>query len=200
MSRQPPPALGLDLADFPRQTLPEGRVVHRSHRPDLGPCYFNGTPHCRFNLGGGRGTCYVADDIATAVREKVRESVFDQGVVPASLANSFVVSSIRVARSFSCADIASADSVTHGVTRMLGTMDDYVVPQQWATAFDKAGFDGVRYGSSYTNGPSTAWALFDEEGEHPFGDVTAVLPGAAACALAGITVYGPPHSDELEIV
>lgn len=200
MSRQPGPAAGQDLADFRAELLPEGQLVHRSHRPDLGPCHFNGAPTFRFNLLNGRGTCYVADDVGTAVREKVREQILVQGVLPASMANAFVVSTIRMGRSFSCAAIGSPDALTHRVTRMLATMDDYDIPQQWAAAFDAAGFDGIRYGSSFTNGAETAWALFDEEGEHPFGEALDSLSGADACAAVGIEVYAHPHSDELEMI
>ncbi|MCS5723649.1 RES family NAD+ phosphorylase [Herbiconiux sp. CPCC 203407] len=191
---------GQDLSGFPTEVLHEGRNVHRSHHPDFDPCFFNGTPDSRFNLTDGRGTCYVADDIVTAVREKLREHVLGQGIVPAGFANSFVVSTIRIDRSFTCADVGSPDSLPHKVTRMLATMDDYEVPQRWAATFDAAGFEGIRYGSSYTNGPDTAWALFGDEGERRFGEEIESLPGAAACSGAGIEVYGLPHSDELETI
>jgi hypothetical protein len=200
VSRQPSPAPEQDLAAFPVDVLELGSDVFRSHRPDLGPCFFNGSPDFRFNLLSGRGTCYVGDDVATAVREKLREHVLSQGVVPVSLAKTFVVSTIRTTRSFTCADIGDSDAVEHNVSRMLATMDDYGIPQQWAAAFDGAGFEGVRYGSSFTNGPANAWALFDAAGEHPFGDTVASYSGVVACAIAGIQVYQVPHSDELDTV
>lgn len=200
MSRQPAPQPDQDLSRFPVEVLSKGSEVFRSHRADLGPCFFNGTTNFRFNLPNGRGTCYVGDDVATAVREKLRELVLGQGIVPATLANSFVVSTIRVDRPFRCAAIGDSEAVGYGVSRMLGTMDAYDVPQKWAAAFDSSRFEGIRYGSSYTNGPDNAWALFGEAGERSFGGAVATLTGAGACAVAGIAVYGVPRLDELDIV
>lgn len=198
--RQPAPTPGQDLSDFPVQVLERHHQVYRSHNPEFGACFFNGTPTFRFNLLNGRGTCYVGDDVATAVREKLRDAVLDQGIVPASVAREFVVSTITTNRSFDCADVGSPEAVKHRVSRMLATMDDYDVPQQWAAAFDGAGLDGVRYGSSYTNGPENAWALFGEEGEHDFGAVVDAISGADACAAVGLEVYDQPHSSELDTV
>lgn len=200
LSRQPAPASGQDLTGFPDEILTADAHVYRSHSPEFGPCFFNGTPDFRFNLLDGRGTCYAGDDIETAVREKLREHVLGQGLVPASMARAFVVSEIITSQPYRCASIDSPAAINHGVSRMLATMDDYDVPQQWAAAFDAAGFDGVRYGSSYTNGPDTAWAFFGAEGEHEFGAVASSIPGLVACAVTGIEVYDQPHSDDLDTI
>ncbi|MFK3672421.1 RES family NAD+ phosphorylase [Leifsonia aquatica] len=200
MSRQPAPTPGKDLSEFPVATLEKATHVYRAHRPDFGPCFFNGTPAFRFNLLSGRGTSYVADNVETAVREKLREDVLGHSLIPASMAREFVVAAVLMDRSFACANVNHAAAVRHGVSRRLESMDDYDVPQKWAAAFDAAGFEGVRYGSSFTNGEENSWALFGEEGEHAFGSVTASLSGIAACQVAGIQVYEQPHSDELDTV
>jgi hypothetical protein len=199
VSPQYGPRLGQSLREFPDATLPDRQHVYRSHNPQFGAGYFNGTPG-RFNLLGDLGTCYVADDVDTAVREKVRDAVLAQGVLPASMARAFVVSAILNAESFHCANVSDRGAARHGVTRMLLTMDDYDVPQQWASALHEAGFTGIRYASRYTSGPENSWALFGDQGEHPFGTVTAELPGVDACKRAGITVYETPNSTELDYV
>ncbi len=199
VSAQAGPRLGQSLDDFPEASLQRLQHVYRSHHPSFGAAYFNGTESGRFNLLlGARGTCYVADDVETAVREKVRDIVLAQGIVPASLARAFVVSAILAEQAFRCANVSDRDAAQHGVTRMLVTMDDYDVPQQWADAFADAQFEGVRYSSRYTSGPENSWALFGDEGEHDFGTVTTELPGIDACGQAGIAVYSTPHSSDLD--
>jgi len=92
---QEPPRTGQDLSAFPAVDGPVARQW-RAHSVEYGPWFFGATGAGRFDLPdtGDEGTCYFADDVETAVRERLgpRLSV-DQTVTP-DLAAAFVVSAI----------------------------------------------------------------------------------------------------------
>jgi hypothetical protein len=159
----------------------------------LSPWWYSSSGEGRFDLAPPWGTLYAADDVETAVRERLRERVVAHGVVSPALAATFEVSAIEPGPA-RCAHVSDARAARHGVTRELVTMLDYEVPRAWAAWAHREGFDGVRYASRFTTGSANAWALFGEAGqaERPAA-VPRTLPGAAACAEAGLIVAGPPR-------
>ena len=60
-------------------------------------------------------------------------------VVPASLLENVVVSTLHLPEEQDVADIESQEATRFGVTRELETMVPYAVPQAWARAFDAVG-------------------------------------------------------------
>ena len=177
--------------------------MYRAHSTANSAWYFASTPFGRFNLSSPRGTCYSATDVESAVREKLRDEIMGARVVTRTQAEGFQVSTITASHPYRCAAVSTRDAVRHGIVRELCTMEDYGIPQQWAEALAAAGFDGIFYGSAYTTGDATAYALFGPEGapEPAAGyDATLYLTGPEACAAIGIRVEDPPSMRELEII
>jgi hypothetical protein len=141
--------------------------------------------------------------VDTAVRERVRDEVFSTGVVSRAFAESFVVSTVSAPLPLRCAAVSSTPAARYLVVREMVTMSDYSVPQAWAETFDDAGFDGIFYGSAYTTGDASAYALFGDAGAPPAsaGFTEAIhLTGLDACITAGMRVEGPPPARALRII
>jgi len=199
---QGPPSPTTDLAPFPVEGVHAGQVMFRAHSAARGAWWFDNGPAGRFNLSGDRGTCCTASDIKTATRERVREHVTQLKVVDSVFADEFVVSRVTTPLSYVCAAVSHEDAADFGVVRELTTMDDYTVPQGWASAFDGADFDGVFYGSAFTTGDPSAYALFGDAGA-PAASAGFTeahdTDGADACRALGWTV-GPPPTSSLTII
>ncbi|MDR1214717.1 MAG: RES family NAD+ phosphorylase [Propionibacteriaceae bacterium] len=191
-----------DLTGFPSASLPPNRPLFRSHACDKDVWWFNGDLTGRFDLAQPQGTFYVADDIETAVRERLRHELVRTGLVPDGLAQAMAVTELTTGRRWRCAHLASAQAAGFGLTKELVTMSDYTVPQAWAQVFDRAGFQGLRYGSRFTTGPATAWALFGRagSGQRPAPVVRRRWSGPEACRRAGLTVLGPPPAAALKLI
>lgn len=190
---------GRSLSHFPVATRPAGRTSYRSHSVDKDAAWRSSvattTQHDggRFDLTAPRGTLYTSDDVETAVRERVRDAVNERQEISAALASSFSVSVIIAAESARCADFSAKEAASYGVTRAAETTENYSVTRSWAGALDRAGFDGVRYGSRFTSGPPRAWATFGPEGACSL-TLIEEIPGATACAQVGIRVLPPIQS------
>jgi len=201
---QLPPPPDLDLTDFPEAALEAGAVVARAHGVTRRPWWFASGPGGRFNLEPPRGTWYAADDVDTALREKLRGRVTPGRAVPWDTAASIVVTTLAVATAKRCANSADRRAVRFGVTRELAAapLDGYEVSRRWAAAWLGAGFEGVRYESRFTTAPGpNAWAVFGQAGdtETPRPEVQSVIPGLAACLIAGLRV-GWPTLDDLTVL
>ena len=188
------PAPNRPLTGFPEAIIPDGTPVYRAFNVSRSPGFYTSGRGGRFNLVTPRGTLYFASDIDTAVREKVREAVVTSRIISRGMADSFHVAVFN-ADGVRGADLAHVAAARFGVTRELGTMDDYTVTRAWAAAFDAEGFDGVHYGSRFTTGQAAAWAVFGAEGETDLC-ATSVISGDEACQIAHITVAGPIVSAE----
>jgi hypothetical protein len=200
---QHPPVHTTDYSAFPEHILPADEPMYRAHATNRGAWWYDNGPGGRFNLHGARGTCCTATSIDTAVREKVRDAASADQVVDRSYAESFTVSVVTAPLPHRCAAVSSTPAAGFGIVRELVTMEDYSVPQAWAEAFDARGFDGVFYGSAYTTGDASAYALFAPAGAPPVGTTyTAAfhLSGPDACAAAGMKVSGPPPSRSLSLI
>lgn len=195
-SPQPLPSDDVSLEGFPVARLQQGRTVLRSHRKTLSPGWRASVTDVtdadggRFDLASPNGTLYVADDVETAVRERIREKFDGPQTVSATLAGEFEVSVIAVDGTVDCADVSSGNAARYGVTRQIETTEDYTVTHAWAEAFHQTGYRGVRYGSRFTSGPARAWALFGKAGPC---DMTVVrrIAGPVACRMIGVQVLPP---------
>lgn len=190
---QKPPPDDLDLTDFPRDTPTS--PVFRAHNVEYGPWFFSNTADGRFNLFDSRGTCYAADDITTAVRERLGESCVESKRVSWDDATAMRISSLRLPEAFTAAAVSDPAASSFPVTAEMTTMTDYEVTRLWARKFDRDGFDGVHYRSRFllTSEPSS-WAVFGDAGADQSRPVEqlAVLDGRTACREAGLTVTEPP--------
>ena len=200
VAQQPP---GMPLAGFPSRLLRAGEQVYRAHTATLGPWWFGADGHGRFDLSDPRGTCYLAGSALAALRERLGVVLGRLPVVPASLLEGAVVSTLAAPDERDLADLQTADAARFGVTRELETMVPYAVPQAWARGFDEAGLGGVAYGPRFTTGDATSLALFDAGGAADWPCDASPVPAAevpgAPVALDpprrwDVTVVRPPRT------
>lgn len=198
---QGPP--GVPLGGFPTRVVDRGHTLHRAHLATRGPWWFGHDGGGRFDLRAPRGTCYLATDPVSALRERIGPVLGAAPAVPETLVADVVVSALPAPRAWRVADLQVAAAAPYGVTRELETMVPYAVPQAWAEAFDTLGHDGVAYGPRFTPGDSSAVAVFDEAGARDWPqDASPVpaseLPGAPTVLVtprrADLTVVRPPRT------
>ena len=183
------------LTGFPRWSLTPTRTLYRAHRRDLSPWWFSSDLSGRFDLIAPEGTCYLASTQATAARERWGERLVRAGRVSAADADATIVSRLTVPASVALADTCARRAALLGVTREIGTLTPYAVPQAWAAAFTGAGFDGVRYESRFTTGArDRAYAIFGPAGAGEWAIDTAPVDGRQAAAAAEIFVMPAPYS------
>lgn len=188
-----PPA-GRDLTGFPVTTIGAALDLYRAHRQTLGPWYFSSSGAGRFDLSGSRGTCYLALDLATAVREVVGSTLHDRGVVPAAIASDRAVSRLRLPTSRDVADLCTENAANFGITREIHTLVPYDVPRAWAHALDTV-TGGVLYESRFTTTVgANAVAVFDTAGPAAWPTDRAPQPFASAARAIGLAVATTPHS------
>jgi len=190
-AKQDLPDTTRDYSTLPTENCPAETAMYRAHSP-RGAWWFDNGIGGRFNLHGARGTCYAATTLDTAVREWLRDDLAANQTVSPHIADTFVVSTVTTPNDYVCAAVSHSDAARWGIVRALTTMELYDVPQAWAAVIDAAGFDGVFYGSAYTTGGPTAYALFNEAGAPPAGHAEArIYDGTAACTAVGINVVPP---------
>ncbi|MCF8611697.1 RES family NAD+ phosphorylase [Gordonia sp. HY285] len=85
-----------DLTGFPVTSVTAQARLYRAHRRDLGPWYFGNSGGGRYDLADDRGTCYLAFDPATAIRETLGASLHQLGVVTAKFARERVLSELNL--------------------------------------------------------------------------------------------------------
>jgi RES domain-containing protein len=167
--------------------MPAG-ALFRAHAKAYGAGYFASDDGGRFNLTPPRGTNYFADDVYTAVRERLGELVSDGQPLIETKADEMVVSVAVLPSGRKYANVTDKHAADHHVTREMCACDDYAVYQEWAAAFDAAGFAGVRYASRFTTEPGpNSWAQFGPEG----ADAALTVRGAEQ--LDGVTACGEAH-------
>lgn len=203
----------MPLGRFPASRLRMGTTLYRCHGP-RGPWFFSDRGTGRFDLDPPRGTCSVALDRATAVREVLRHDLRGDAV-PFDAVRDRWVSRLAAPSDVRLANTASPRAQEFGVTNAIGGADGsvpgtYEVTRAWAGAFAAAGFDGVRYRSFFTSGDG-AIALFGSAGGRetaggrpargwPIDRDAQRLQDVCGAADVGIRVLGaPPPSSALSV-
>lgn len=163
-------------AYFPRaQRLPEN--WYRAHSDkhissaDRGCWWFSshvppGAVEGRFDLPSPYGTCYFADDVEAAVRERLGPVWGSHDFLSSGALVGTTVSIAPLIRYVSDDMIADTDTTAAApyVTRELSTTADYDLTQCHAKAFADAGFAGILYAPRFTPGRVQALALFGRKG------------------------------------
>lgn len=191
---QNPPAPGLDLSGFPADPIADDELLFRAHGAGNGPWWFTNAGEGRFDLPAPRGTCYAADAIAVALRERFGRQYVGGGAAPARLVDDTKVTEIipPVGRG---ANLEHEDVANYPVTGELSNLKDYEISRAWAAAFDASGFDAIHYRGRLSHAYGVAcWALFDDAGAKSY-QTGATMSGRDACAQAGIKVMPPPPTD-----
>ena len=154
-----------DLSRFPAFGVDRRRSLYRIHRTDVGPWWFSGDGSGRFDLGGGRGSCYLAVTPVGAFIEVFRIAT----VIPEAEVEARSLSSLVPPGPSRLADCTVPGARRFGITGAIHTQPDYTVPQRWAEAFAAAGFGGIRYRVSHDPAQrELGVVLFGDAGEHSF--------------------------------
>lgn len=159
-----------DLTGFPRKTFKTNRELYRAVSVGVGAWWFSSIKVTdevpgRFDLHPPDGTCYLATDVQTAIRERVGKKISKADLVPETFVASMEVVTLQLPY---CADLANTGhkrAADWGTIRELGSApyDDYSKTARWAAAFKKAGYKGILYGSRFTSiSAATAIAFFDK--------------------------------------
>ena len=155
-----------DLGGFPRYDLTPEQALFRIHRRGRSPWWFSSDGSGRFDVTrASRGTCYLAEREVGAFIEVFRHRT----LIPEAEVAARRLATLHVAVHAVLADCTVEHARAYGVTGAIHTQPDYELPRRWASAFEQAGFAGVRYRVSHD--PSlteTAIALFGPAGEQDF--------------------------------
>lgn len=202
-SRQQP-ALGLppaDLSSFPRSRLRVDVPLYRAHTVGNSPWWFSSDLSGRFDLISPHGTCYLATDETTALRERFGHDLVRQGVVTFTAAARTLVSQLRVPSARWLANTCSRRAADFGMTREIGSCYQYDIPQAWAAAFFHGGrHTGIQYQTRFTTGSAAnAAAVFDDAGQRDWPIDPQPVDGVTACSEAGIAVVHRPTRRQVRI-
>lgn len=182
------------LAGSPGWRLTPRRDLFRGHRTANGPWWFAYSGSGRFDLTAPRGTCYLAFDERTAIRETVGDTLASFGVIAHVFAAERCISTLRVPSRHVLADTCAESAADFGLTRELCTITPYDIPHAWAEAFD-AHFDGIRYQTRFTTtATANAAAVFGPAGEASWPSDAHPESFAAGARRCGFTVESPPRS------
>jgi hypothetical protein len=207
---QRPPVDGIDLTEFPFEAA-RGTTMYRAARRDRSAWWFASAPSDdpeaggRFDLPEPDGTCYWADTVEVAVRERLAHHTLHTNTVFIERAREMVVAAARTPRGARFADVSAPTAVRFGVSSELATTPEYRVSQAWARAFHASTFRGVRYGARFSSdaGPN-AWAIFGVAGAPARRRLERVhRSGVEACHEAGIRVIqgaGAARRDAFTVV
>lgn len=194
MALQPPTSERLQK--FPQSMITTAKQLYRAHRVDLGPWYFCCDGSGRFDLDEPDGTCYLAEGPVAALRETLGGRLVTAGVVDGAEVDRRQISALHLPADIRVANTTASAAANHGVTRELGTVVPYDVPQAWAQAWAAAGVAGIRYlgrFSTATGNETRCVAVFGLAGvaaTHYQPDPTPT-PARAVATKAGIRVIDP---------
>jgi hypothetical protein len=164
-----PPA---DLTGFPAYELRRGQRLWRIHRAGRSPWWFSSDGAGRFDLRQPDGTCYVAGDAVGAFVEVFRQVYIQEVDVRGRL-----LAALSAPRSFRLADTTRAEARRFGVTLALVGTIDYDATQEWAAAFRRAGFGGIRYRLRHDpTGSLIGFALFGRAGDRRWSGRSTPVP------------------------
>ncbi|MGH3562624.1 MAG: RES domain-containing protein [Mycobacterium sp.] len=195
----PPPS---DLSRFPRSRLRPSVPLHRAHTAGKSPWWFSSDLSSRFDLTQPNGTCYLATDVTTALRERFGHDLVRKGVLAFRAAARTQVSTLRVPSDCWLANTCAPAAANFGMTREIGTCPSYDIPQAWAAGFFAGGkHSGIRYQTRFSTGAAAnATALFGTAGEHGWPTDPHPVHGVQACIEIGITIAHQPTRRQVRIV
>jgi hypothetical protein len=200
------PALGhppADLSRFPRSRLLPSVPLYRAHTAGRSPWWFSSDLSGRFDLIQPNGTCYLATDVATALRERFGHDLVLQAVITFEAAAGTQVSKVQISSARWLANTCTRAAAKFGMTREIGTCSSYKIPQAWAATFFASGkHSGIRYQTRFSTGAAAnAVALFDVAGQQGWPtDHPHPVDGVQACTNVGITVAHRPTRRQVRIV
>ena len=164
-------------AEFPRLRSFGASGWYRAHsdsypdQADHGCWWFAsvapaGAPEGRFDLPHPEGTCYVANDVEAAVRERLGTTWGRHRFLPPVSLIGTTVSLVDPSRYVQPSDIADTDheDAAGFVTREISGGAPYGLTHRHAIAFKAGGFAGIAYRPRFTPGNARALALFGEAG------------------------------------
>ncbi len=186
------------LRGFPTRHVAPKDVLHRGHTAAYRPWWFGCDGGGRFDLPTPRGTCYLADSAAVAVRERLGTVLGARATVPASLLDGVVVSRLHLPAAGDLADLQSSAASRFGVLRELEVMVPYYIPQGWAAAFDREGFGGVAYGPRFSTGACSSYAVFGPVGSADWPIDPEPVP--ARDVTGAPVAVAPPRRSEVTVV
>lgn len=154
-----------ELAHFPTTR----RIPRNLHRVSefVGTWWFASCPDGggRFDLQQPEGACYLADDLETALGEKLLRR--PKKVVPAERLRELTHSRITLVKPLVIANLTSTRATAYGVNAEIHTTVDYAKPRAWAASLRRAGARGLRYAArSDPSLESRCVALFGGAGLH----------------------------------
>jgi hypothetical protein len=182
---------------FPLSTASVTRTLYRAHTVGNGPWWFSSKMDGRFDLPNPEGTCYLAANPATALRERLGQRLTSRGTITEAQADQMSVSTLRVPHPHRLANTCSSRAASFGVTREIHTIvrNMYARTQEWALAFRAAGFDGIRYEARHATGAGDqSIALFGAAGDAHWPEDPHPQAGRDAAAIAGIKVVPVPRT------
>jgi RES domain len=190
-----------NLTGFPTHLLLPTEQLLRAHQKIFSPWWFDNGDGGRFNLTGPRGTCYLAYDLVTTVREKGAHDLVEMRAIMKDFAERLVVSRLYVIDERNLANTAAGDAAKFKLTREISTHADYTTTRAWAVAFDQAGMAGILYQSRFTTGATAnAVAVFDTAGSHEWPTDPEPIAFEDACLEVGIPVLPIPPVGELDVI
>lgn len=152
-----------DLDGFPIHRVGPDQNLARIHRADRHPAFYSCDGSGRFDLAPPRGTCYLGEGLLASFVEVFREAAVVAEVLVAAKA----LSVLQVQAELVLADVAHPRGRRFGVTGEIHTSTHYPTTQAWATAFSRAGFDGIRYRVRHDAAQDLIGAaIFGPAGEH----------------------------------
>lgn len=179
-----------DLADFPSISL--SGLWFRAHSASRSVWWYSSDGSGRFDLSDPYGTCYLGSTVSVAVRERLGRRL-SAGAVPAAVADQMLVSRVRLRARV--ADLTDQAAERFGITREIGTITPYDLPQRWAAALHGEGHRGLRYWPRFAVAAhDLSVALFAGAGAGTRRGDPGPFTGRDALRAAGIAVIGVPRS------
>lgn len=200
-----PPAIqapSLPLERFPATKVNTDKALYRSTAANRTPWWFGSDGSQRFDLMEPMGTCYLAIDPETAIRERGRETLMATRKLTQAFLASMQVYELRLSSPKKLADTTSKRAVNFQANRELSVVTDYAISCAWAAGFHGAGFNGIAYASRFTSGARwNALAIFGPAGDAGW-PYQRRLDGFDAAGEAGMShmVLSPPTSGQVKIL
>lgn len=177
-------------------------LFYRAHGRNRNPWWFSSDMSGRFDLPPeSGGTCYLARDRCTALREALGARLSRAVVVPEIECDRRRISRLSLPWSVHAADTATEEAAGYGVTREMSASAEYGLTQRWALRLREDGFGAISYEGRFNPArDAECLALFSD------------TPGQATCAEdpdpqaatevavdCGIRIAAPPSRAALTV-